>query len=84
MYKAKALPGTVQHQKILEIITSYYEDDPCVLAITIFGSLDRGNWDRYSDLDLDVVIADGVEIDIEKSLPTWELLLPRLMNISLC
>lgn len=68
MYKAKALPGTVQHQKILEVITSYYEDDPRVLAITVFGSLGRGNWDRYSDLDLDVVIADGVEVDVEEEL----------------
>lgn len=68
MYKAKKLPGTVQHQKILEVITSYYEDDPRVLTVTVFGSLGRGNWDRYSDLDLDVVIADGVEVDVEEEL----------------
>ncbi len=68
MYKAKELPGTLQHQKILQVITSYYEDDPRVLAITVFGSLGRGNWDRFSDLDLDMVIADEVEIDIEEEL----------------
>ncbi len=68
MYKAKELPGTLQHQRILQVITSYYENDPRVLAITVFGSLGRGNWDRYSDLDLDVVVADGIKIDVEEEL----------------
>lgn len=68
MYKLKGLPGTLQHQTILHSIVSYYENDPRILAITIFGSLGRGNWDRYSDLDLDVVIADAVEIDIDTEL----------------
>lgn len=65
MYKANDLPGTLQHQRILQVITSYYENDPRVLAITVFGSLGRGNWDRYSDLDLDVVVADGIKVDVE-------------------
>jgi predicted nucleotidyltransferase len=68
MYELKDLPGTVQHQKILHSIVSYYENDPRILAITVFGSLGRGNWDRYSDLDIDVVIADGIRIDIEAEL----------------
>ena len=65
MYKAKELPGTLQHQRILRVITSFYENDPRVLAILVFGSLGRGNWDRYSDLDLDVVVADGIKVDVE-------------------
>ena len=61
-------PGTPQHQTILHAIVSYYENDPRVLTVAVFGSLGRGNWDCYSDLDLDVVIADGVQIDIDAEL----------------
>ncbi|MBM3181867.1 MAG: nucleotidyltransferase domain-containing protein [Chloroflexi bacterium] len=68
MYKSNYLPGTSQHQKILHSITSYYENDPRILAITVFGSLGHGNWDRYSDLDLDVVVADEIKIDVEAEL----------------
>jgi hypothetical protein len=35
-----------------------------VSILILFGSLARGNWDEYSDLDLDIIIADQVEIDI--------------------
>ncbi|MCL5998611.1 MAG: nucleotidyltransferase domain-containing protein, partial [Chloroflexi bacterium] len=56
-------PGTPQHRALLRAIVSYYNDDPRVLAISIFGSLVRGTWHRYSDLDLDVVTADGITID---------------------
>lgn len=68
MYKIKDLPGTLQHQKILHSIVSYYENDPRIIAITVFGSLGRGNWDSHSDLDLDMVVADEVKIDIEVEL----------------
>jgi predicted nucleotidyltransferase len=68
MYKAKKLPGTIQHQRILQVITSYYENDPRILAIIVFGSLGRGNWDGYSDLDLDVVVADGIKVDVKAEL----------------
>jgi predicted nucleotidyltransferase len=66
--KLKDLPGTLQHQRMLRSIITFYENDPRILAVIVFGSLGRGNWDAYSDLDLDVVIADGVEIDIETEL----------------
>lgn len=68
MHKSKYLPGTLQHQRILHSITSNYENDPRILALIVFGSLGRGNWDRYSDLDLDVVVADGIKIDVEAEL----------------
>jgi predicted nucleotidyltransferase len=58
------LPGTTQHQKILQSIISYYENDPRILAVLVFGSLGRGNWDRYSDLDMDVVVEDEASLDI--------------------
>jgi predicted nucleotidyltransferase len=51
-------PGMLQHQALLRSIVSFYEDDPRILAVAIFGSLGRGSWDCYSDLDLDVVIAN--------------------------
>jgi predicted nucleotidyltransferase len=68
MYKSKDLPGTLQHQRMLHAIVSHYENDPRILAITVFGSLGRGNWDCYSDLDLDVVVADEIKIDVETEL----------------
>jgi predicted nucleotidyltransferase len=56
-------PGTPQHQAILRAIVAHYENDPRILTVAVFGSLGRGNWDEYSDIDLDVVIADGVTLD---------------------
>lgn len=35
-------------------------------AFIIFGSLVRGNWDKYSDLDLDVVLKDASEILVKQ------------------
>ncbi len=37
-------------------------------AVLVFGSLGRGTWDRYSDLDLDIVMADGVSVDAVQEL----------------
>ncbi len=56
-------PGTPQHQAVLRAIVAHYENDPRVLAVAVFGSLGRGNWDQYSDIDLDVVIADQVSLN---------------------
>lgn len=63
-------PGTRQHQALLRAIVSYYAGDPRILAISLFGSLGRGTWDQYSDLDLDIVIAEGVQIAIRQELTT--------------
>ncbi|HJT59491.1 MAG TPA: nucleotidyltransferase domain-containing protein [Ktedonobacteraceae bacterium] len=60
--------GTPQHQKLLQTIVSHYADDPRVLAIIVFGSLGRGNWDPYSDLDLDIIIGDDVQIHVLQEL----------------
>ncbi len=60
--------GTEQHQKLLRAIADFYTNDPRVLAVAVFGSLARGTWDRFSDLDLDVVIDDAVRVN-----PTEEL-----------
>ncbi len=61
-------PGTPQHQALLATIASYYADDPRILAVAVFGSLGRSTWDQYSDLDLDVVLADGVQTDVLEEL----------------
>jgi predicted nucleotidyltransferase len=65
IHKLKKFPGTSQHQAVLRSTVSYYENDPRIMAVAVFGSLGRGNWDRYSDLDLDVVVADEERIDVE-------------------
>lgn len=56
-------PGTAQHQKLLQAIAEFYADDSCVLAVAVFGSLARATWDCFSDLDLDVVLADNVQVN---------------------
>lgn len=61
-------PGTSEHKKLLHAVVSYYHNDPRILAVILFGSLGRGNWNRYSDLDLDIVLADDVEIDVMEEL----------------
>jgi predicted nucleotidyltransferase len=59
----KQLPGTLSHQAILSALTTHYAVDPRVLSFSLFGSLARGDWDKYSDLDLDVILRDDVPID---------------------
>lgn len=61
-------PGTAEHQRSLHLIVEYYTGDPRILAIGLFGSLARGNWDEFSDLDLDIVIEDDRQVDIEAEL----------------
>jgi len=59
-----------------------------VLAFSLFGSLARGDWDEYSDLDLDVILRDDIPInarqEAERLVPVLEtvgeriiLMLPR-------
>lgn len=62
------LPGTPRHQLLLQTIVDFYAGDPRILAVTVFGSLGRGNWDAYSDLDLDIIITDGLELDGSREL----------------
>src|SRR5258708_38941162 len=57
-------PGTRHHQALLARIVDYYKEDDRILAVCLFGSLTRGNWDQYSDLDLDVVLEDGIQLSI--------------------
>jgi len=61
-------PGTAQHQALQAALVDFYADDPRVLCVAVFGSLGRGDWRPDSDLDLDVVVGDGVHIEIEPEL----------------
>lgn len=57
------LPGTLRHQCLLAATITHVAAQPWARALVLFGSLARGDWDEYSDLDLDVVIADGARVD---------------------
>jgi predicted nucleotidyltransferase len=48
---------------LLRAIVEAYSDDSRVLAIGVFGSVGRGTWDEWSDLDLDVIIADDLALE---------------------
>jgi predicted nucleotidyltransferase len=61
-------PGSPNHQRLLQAIVAYYADDPRILAVSLFGSLGRGNWDQYSDLDLDVIIREEVKVEAVQEL----------------
>lgn len=63
-----SLPGTPEHQKLLQEIINYYQDDTRIRAIVLFGSLARGTWDRYSDIDLDIIIINEAIVRIEQEL----------------
>jgi predicted nucleotidyltransferase len=58
-----ALSGTSSHQAVLVALRAHYASDPRILAFSLFGSLARGDWDEYSDLDLDVTLRDAATID---------------------
>ena len=64
MTSEPSYPGTPAHQAMLRAIAQRYTRDARIRSVLVFGSLGRGNWDAYSDLDLDVVIADGLNLDV--------------------
>ena len=57
------LPGTSAQQALLRSIIDAYNGDQRVLAIGVLGSLGRGTWDEWSDLDLDVVVTDDAALN---------------------
>ncbi len=64
MNTTSPFPGNRQHQALLNCIVDDYQNDPRILAVIVFGSLGRGNWDDYSDLDLDIITSDEASIDV--------------------
>ncbi|MGI8553308.1 MAG: hypothetical protein ACR2PL_21355 [Dehalococcoidia bacterium] len=61
-------PGTPRQWTVFAAIANHYAGDPRIRAVSVFGSLGCGTWDRFSDLDLDVVIADDARIDVRQEL----------------
>jgi predicted nucleotidyltransferase len=58
------LPGSTRHQHLLQTIAAFYAADDRVLALILYGSLARGGGDAYSDLDLGVIVREGVQVDV--------------------
>lgn len=67
------LPGTPAHQAILRAFIHRFHFEPHWQHLGLFGSLARGDWASESDVDLNVVIADGALVspvaEIERAGP---------------
>ena len=50
--------------KIIEKIYNYFEDNNQIVAVYIFGSLIRGNFDNNSDVDLGLMLKYKDKIEI--------------------
>jgi predicted nucleotidyltransferase len=53
--------GNAEHQRLLRAMMTHHARQPWARAFLVFGSVARGDWDDYSDLDLDV-ITDGTAL----------------------
>lgn len=52
------LPGTKNHQRLLSLTLDTFKKDKNIQSIILFGSLGRGDWDKDSDIDLDIIVKD--------------------------
>lgn len=59
MGSTDALERFPEHRRVLEAVVGYYRDDPRVAGLLLGGSNAAGGMDFYSDVDLDVVVADA-------------------------
>lgn len=57
--------GSAAHQALIGQVAGRYAGDPRARAVAVFGSVPAGAWHELSDVDLDVVVGDGVVIDPE-------------------
>jgi predicted nucleotidyltransferase len=55
--------GSDAHRALIEQVVARYQEDELVRAVAVFGSVSAGTWHELSDVDLDVVLADGVVIE---------------------
>lgn len=81
---ASPLPGTPQHQTLLRAVAGHYARDPRVRAVVVFGSLGRGTWDKYSDLDLDIVLIDDAQLDLISEIQHLEALFAECNETIAC
>jgi len=54
--------GSDAHREIIEQVLVRYRNDDRVRAVAVFGSIGAGTWHELSDIDLDVVISEGVVV----------------------
>jgi predicted nucleotidyltransferase len=54
--------GSDAHRALIEQVVAHYQQDGRVRAIAVFGSVSTGTWHELSDVDLDVVTGDGVDV----------------------
>jgi predicted nucleotidyltransferase len=52
--------GSAGHGALIRHVVAHYRDDERVRSVVVFGSVSTGTWHELSDVDLDVVTADGV------------------------
>jgi hypothetical protein len=52
--------GSDGHRVLIEQIVAHYQGDVRVRAVVVFGSVSTGTWHDLSDVDVDVVVGDGV------------------------
>jgi predicted nucleotidyltransferase len=55
--------GSDRHRALIESIVAHYRGDERIRAVAVFGSVSTGRWHELSDVDLDVVISDGVTVE---------------------
>jgi hypothetical protein len=48
-----------EHRRVLDAVVAAYRDDPRITGVLLGGSNVAGGMDGYSDVDLDVVVADA-------------------------
>src|SRR5437588_51023 len=54
-----ALDQFPEHRRVLEALVMHYHDDPRITGLLLGGSIIAGGMDVFSDVDLDVVVADA-------------------------
>jgi Nucleotidyltransferase domain len=54
--------GSDAHRALIGQVVARYQQDRRVRSVAVFGSVSTGAWHELSDVDLDVVIDDGVVI----------------------
>ncbi len=51
--------GSSDHQHILQVLVDVCKNDATIDAFCVFGSPVRGDWNTYSDVDVDAVVTDA-------------------------
>jgi hypothetical protein len=54
--------GSDAHRALIEQVVAHYRLDGRVRAVAVFGSVSTGTWHELSDVDLDIVTGDGVDV----------------------